>query len=54
MKKTSKAPRAPSYPKNTPVRSQVNRRKLRQSKTGGAAKEQSQSILSWVLDFFKR
>ncbi len=54
MKKTSKPPRAPSYPRHTPVRSQINRRKLVQGGSGRAGKRQGGSFLSWLLDFFKQ
>lgn len=54
MKKTSKPPRAPSYPRHTPVKSHINRRKTRSSSLFGSTRNRDQSILSRILDLFKR
>ncbi|MDD2295829.1 MAG: hypothetical protein PHT29_06030 [Eubacteriales bacterium] len=47
MKKTSKPPRAPSYPRHTPVKSHINRRKSKISRN------KDQSILFRLFDLFK-
>ena len=53
MKKTAKPPRAPTYPRHTPVKSHLNRRKTKAGHSfDNKAENADRSIFLKLFDFF--